>query len=128
MKRQLERTRTLGSGAGGTVRLIKATRASAASTANGGSGFYAVKAFRPKRTGEGEREYMKKVMAEFCVGSTLRHVNVIETLDIVSERGVWYEVGVRAVSSLAQADTHTGDGVRAVRPVQRSDVRKDDAP
>ncbi|KAL0569894.1 serine/threonine protein kinase [Marasmius crinis-equi] len=77
--------RVLGSGAGGTVRLIKA------SSKNGGT-IYAVKEFRPKRTGETEKEYQKKVTAEFCVGSTLKHPNIIETVDIVSENGHYYEV------------------------------------
>lgn len=78
--------RVLGSGAGGTVRLIKA------SSKNGG-GIFAVKEFRPKRSGETEREYQKKVTAEFCVGSTLKHPNIIETVDIVSDHGHYYEVG-----------------------------------
>ncbi|KAI0797887.1 hypothetical protein C8Q75DRAFT_23929 [Abortiporus biennis] len=77
--------RVLGSGAGGTVRLIKA------SSKNGGT-IYAVKEFRPKRQGETEREYQKKVTAEFCVGSTLKHTNIIETVDIVSDHGHYYEV------------------------------------
>ena len=77
--------RVLGSGAGGTVRLIKA------STKNGGSTF-AVKEFRPKRQGESEKEYQKKVTAEFCVGSTLKHPNIIETVDIVTDHGHYYEV------------------------------------
>ncbi|KAF5358277.1 hypothetical protein D9756_001647 [Leucocoprinus leucothites] len=77
--------RVLGSGAGGTVRLIKA------SSKNGG-GIFAVKEFRPKRSGETEREYQKKVTAEFCVGSTLKHPNIIETVDIVSDHGHYYEV------------------------------------
>lgn len=77
--------RVLGSGAGGTVRLIKA------SNKNGG-GIFAVKEFRPKRSGESEKEYQKKVTAEFCVGSTLKHRNIIETVDIVSDHGHYYEV------------------------------------
>jgi hypothetical protein len=77
--------RVLGSGAGGTVRLIKA------SSKNGG-GIFAVKEFRPKRTGESEKEYQKKVTAEFCVGSTLKHRNIIQTVDIVSDHGHYYEV------------------------------------
>lgn len=76
--------RVLGSGAGGTVRLIKA------SSKNGGTVF-AVKEFRPKRSGESEKEYQKKVTAEFCVGSTLKHPNIIETVDIVSDHGHYYE-------------------------------------
>ncbi|KAJ8453636.1 hypothetical protein ONZ51_g13488 [Trametes cubensis] len=77
--------RVLGSGAGGTVRLIKA------SSKNGGT-IFAVKEFRPKRQGESEREYQKKVTAEFCVGSTLKHPNIIETVDIVTDHGHFYEV------------------------------------
>lgn len=77
--------RVLGSGAGGTVRLIKA------SSKHGGT-IYAVKEFRPRRQGESEREYQKKVTAEFCVGSTLKHKNIIETVDIVSDHGHFYEV------------------------------------
>ncbi|PPQ70961.1 hypothetical protein CVT24_009961 [Panaeolus cyanescens] len=75
--------RVLGSGAGGTVRLIKGK--------NGGT-VYAVKEFRPKRSGETEKEYQKKVTAEFCVGSTLKHPNIIETVDIVYDHGHYYEV------------------------------------
>ncbi|KAJ7452513.1 other/HAL protein kinase [Mycena galericulata] len=77
--------RVLGSGAGGTVRLIKG------STKTGGS-IFAVKQFRPKRAGESEKEYQKKVTAEFCVGSTLKHPNIIATVDIVSDHGHYYEV------------------------------------
>ena len=58
---------------------------------NGGTTF-AVKEFRPKRNGESEKEYQKKVTAEFCVGSTLKHPNIIETVDIVSDHGHYYEV------------------------------------
>ncbi|CAA7271782.1 unnamed protein product [Cyclocybe aegerita] len=75
--------RVLGSGAGGTVRLIKGK--------NGGN-VYAVKEFRAKRNGESEKEYQKKVTAEFCVGSTLKHPNIIETVDIVFDHGHYYEV------------------------------------
>lgn len=77
--------RVLGSGAGGTVRLIQAS-------AKSGGRIYAVKEFRPKRVGETEKEYQKKVTAEFCVGSTLKHCNIIETVDIVSDHGHYYEV------------------------------------
>ncbi|GAA6039875.1 hypothetical protein JCM8097_006774 [Rhodosporidiobolus ruineniae] len=73
----------LGSGAGGTVRLIKRGR---------DHHVYAVKEFRAKRAGETEREYVKKVTAEFCIGSTLHHPNIIETVDIISDHGHYYEV------------------------------------
>lgn len=73
----------LGSGAGGSVRLMK--RSSDGTT-------FAVKQFRERHAYENERDYNKKVTAEFCVGSTLHHGNIIETMDIVQERGRWYEV------------------------------------
>jgi hypothetical protein len=73
----------LGSGAGGSVRLLKRS--------SDGT-MFAVKQFRARHAYESEKEYAKKVTAEFCIGSTLHHGNVIETLDIVHEKGNWYEV------------------------------------
>ena len=75
--------KVLGSGAGGSVKVLK--RSSDGLT-------FAVKQFRDRHSYETEREYNKKVTAEFCIGSTLHHGNIIETLDIVHERGHWYEV------------------------------------
>ncbi|PWW79986.1 Pkinase-domain-containing protein [Tuber magnatum] len=75
--------KVLGSGAGGSVRLMR--RSSDGVT-------FAVKEFRARHSYESEREYAKKVTAEFCIGSTLHHGNIVETLDIVQERGKWYEV------------------------------------
>ncbi|KAG6335201.1 hypothetical protein ID866_3895 [Astraeus odoratus] len=77
--------RVLGSGAGGTVRLIRGRE-------KAGGAIYAVKEFRPRRTGESEREYEKKVRAEFSIGACLKHVNVIETVDIVCDHGHFYEI------------------------------------
>ncbi|KAK4962905.1 Nitrogen permease reactivator protein [Elasticomyces elasticus] len=73
----------LGSGAGGSVRLMKRT---------GDGTVFAVKQFRDRHAYESEKDYNKKVTAEFCIGSTLHHGNVIETIDIVQEKGKWYEV------------------------------------
>lgn len=75
--------RILGSGAGGSVRLLK--RESDGVT-------FAVKEFRPRRSNEEERDYVKKCTAEFCIGSTLHHPNVINTLDIGHEGDRYYEV------------------------------------
>ncbi|MCJ1398423.1 serine/threonine protein kinase [Xylographa trunciseda] len=75
--------KVLGSGAGGSVRLLKRS---------GDGVTFAVKQFRERHSYESERDYNKKVTAEFCIGSTLHHGNIIETLDIVQERGHWYEV------------------------------------
>ncbi|KAI1076774.1 Pkinase-domain-containing protein [Whalleya microplaca] len=75
--------RVLGSGAGGSVKLMKR---------NEDNTVFAVKEFRPRHSYETEKEYVKKLTAEFCVGSALHHGNIIETLDIVQEKGKWYEV------------------------------------
>lgn len=75
--------KVLGSGAGGSVRLLK----------RGTDGVtFAVKQFRARHAGESERDYNKKVTSEFCIGSTLHHGNIIETMDIIYEKGNWYEV------------------------------------
>ena len=75
--------KVLGAGAGGSVRLMK----------RGDDGVvFAVKEFRPRHSYETEREYVKKLTAEYCMGSSLHHGNIIETLDIVQEKGKWYDV------------------------------------
>lgn len=75
--------KVLGSGAGGSVRLLKR---------NSDGVTFAVKQFRDRHSWETEKDYAKKVTAEFCIGSTLHHGNIIETLDIIQEGGHWYEV------------------------------------
>lgn len=75
--------KVLGSGAGGSVRLLKR---------NSDGVTFAVKQFRDRHAWETEKDYAKKVTAEFCIGSTLHHGNIIETLDILYEAGHWYEV------------------------------------
>ncbi|KAJ5656389.1 hypothetical protein N7507_008339 [Penicillium longicatenatum] len=75
--------KVLGSGAGGSVRLLKR---------NSDGVTFAVKQFRERHSWESLKEYSKKVTAEFCIGSTLHHGNIIETLDIIQEGSHWYEV------------------------------------
>ncbi|OAR02895.1 hypothetical protein LLEC1_05881, partial [Akanthomyces lecanii] len=75
--------KVLGAGAGGSVRLMRRKEDGTV---------FAVKEFRARHTYESEKEYAKKVTAEFCVGSTLHHGNIIETLDILQEKGRWFEV------------------------------------
>ncbi|KLO20012.1 Pkinase-domain-containing protein [Schizopora paradoxa] len=54
---------------------------------------YAVKEFRKRRKNETEREYIKKLTQEFCIASTLHHVNVVETVDLVQDENQhWCEV------------------------------------
>ncbi|KAG0949005.1 hypothetical protein G6F57_001715 [Rhizopus arrhizus] len=73
----------IGKGAGGSVRLIR--RSLDQKT-------FAVKQFRKRYPHETEKDYVKKVTAEFCIGSTLHHPNVIETLDIIQEDNQFYEI------------------------------------
>ncbi|KAK4520228.1 Oxidored_FMN domain-containing protein [Mucor velutinosus] len=75
--------RYIGKGAGGSVRLIR--RSADQKT-------FAVKQFRKRLAHESEKDYIKKVTAEFCIGSTLHHPNVIETLDIIQEGSSYFEI------------------------------------
>lgn len=49
--------------------------------------------FRKRRKNETEKEYVKKLTAEFCISSTLHHINIVETVDLVQdEQQRWCEV------------------------------------
>lgn len=67
---------SLGAGAGGAVRLV--TRLS-------DKKMFAVKEFRTKYQNESKRDYAKKITGEYCIGSTLKHPNIIETVEICYE-------------------------------------------
>ncbi|GAA5810070.1 hypothetical protein MFLAVUS_003488 [Mucor flavus] len=73
----------VGKGSGGSVRIIRR---------NTDGKTFAVKEFRKKASNENEKEYIKKVTAEFCIGSTLHNSNVIEALDIIQEGHTFYEI------------------------------------
>jgi len=73
----------IGRGASGVVRLARSTC---------GDKIVAVKEFRKRRRDESYQEYIKKLTAEFCIGSMLHHVNVIQTYDILKDGSHWYEV------------------------------------
>ncbi|KAJ5246231.1 hypothetical protein N7468_001214, partial [Penicillium chermesinum] len=45
----------------------------------------------PSVEAQQRRRYLR-ITAEFCIGSTLHHGNIIETLDIIQEGNHWYEV------------------------------------
>ncbi|KAF9482354.1 other/HAL protein kinase [Pholiota conissans] len=54
---------------------------------------YAIKEFRKRRKNESEKEYVKKLTAEFCISSTLHHPNIVETVDLVQDENQhWCEV------------------------------------
>lgn len=71
----------IGKGASGSVRLIHQKEK-----------VYAVKQFRKRLPHETEKDYVKKVTAEFCIGSTLHHPNIIETLDLIQQDVNFYEI------------------------------------
>jgi len=58
----------------------------------GGEKLFAVKEFR-RRPDETERRYSKRLTSEFCISSSLRHPNVIHTLDLLKDaKGDYCEV------------------------------------
>jgi serine/threonine protein kinase len=75
-KRYAKFGESLGAGAGGQVKLIKRLS---------DNKVFAVKEFRAKFTTESKRDYTKKITSEYCIGSTLKHPNVIETIEISFE-------------------------------------------
>ncbi|OBA22559.1 Pkinase-domain-containing protein [Metschnikowia bicuspidata var. bicuspidata NRRL YB-4993] len=67
---------TLGAGAGGAVKLVNRLL---------DKKIFAVKEFRAKYQNETKRDYAKKITGEYCIGSTLKHPNIIETVEICYE-------------------------------------------
>ncbi|KAJ3139967.1 serine/threonine-protein kinase HAL4/sat4 [Geranomyces variabilis] len=45
----------------------------------------AVKEFRKRRKNETQKEYVKKLISEFCISSTLHHENVVTTVDLIQD-------------------------------------------
>ncbi|CUM45646.1 uncharacterized protein AC631_01583 [Debaryomyces fabryi] len=66
----------LGAGAGGAVKLVNRLS---------DKQVFAVKEFRAKYQNETKRDYAKKITGEYCIGSTLKHPNIIETIEICYE-------------------------------------------
>ncbi|OUM68110.1 hypothetical protein PIROE2DRAFT_39463, partial [Piromyces sp. E2] len=49
--------------------------------------------FRKKCKNESNKEYLKKITSEFCIGFSLHHENIIKTFDLIEDRdGKWYEI------------------------------------
>jgi len=46
---------------------------------------YAIKRFRKIRPHESEREHNKRLFGEYCISSTMRHENIVETLDLIPD-------------------------------------------
>ncbi|ROT38509.1 Pkinase-domain-containing protein [Sodiomyces alkalinus F11] len=76
----------VGRGAFGIVRI------SHKKSENGVEKLYAVKEFR-RRPEESEKKFSKRLTSEFCISSSLRHPNVIHTLDLIKDaKGDYCEV------------------------------------
>lgn len=75
--------KTLGEGAGGHVKIVRSAK---------DNKIYAVKEFRPRHHSETQREYQKKVGAEYCLGLTLKHPNIVRTIDIIYEPDAVYQI------------------------------------
>ncbi|KAK6462579.1 kinase domain-containing protein [Scheffersomyces coipomensis] len=82
-KRYSKLGENLGAGAGGSVRLVNRLS---------DKKVFAVKEFRAKYQNETKRDYAKKITGEYCIGSTLKHPNIIETVEICYENERIYQV------------------------------------
>lgn len=77
----------VGRGAFGVVRISHKKMSN-----GGGEKLYAVKEFR-RRPEETEKKYSKRLTSEFCISSSLRHPNIIHTLDLLQDaKGDYCEV------------------------------------
>ncbi|ORX55886.1 kinase-like protein [Piromyces finnis] len=75
----------LGKGATATIKLAKKI--------NGDNTIYVVKEFRKKCKNETNKEYLKKITNEFCIGFSLHHENIVKTFDLIEDRdGKWFEI------------------------------------
>ncbi|KAI8903575.1 kinase-like domain-containing protein [Gorgonomyces haynaldii] len=46
---------------------------------------YAVKEFRKRKKDESQKEYVKKLMSEFCISSSLQNDHVVKTVDLIQD-------------------------------------------
>ena len=82
-------SKVIGRGATSCVKLVTVTNSKDPNSLK----TLAVKEFRKRRKKESEKEYIKKMAAEFCISSSLHHENVVETLDlVVDDNHTWCEV------------------------------------
>ncbi|KAI9026190.1 kinase-like domain-containing protein [Hyaloraphidium curvatum] len=89
--------KVIGRGATSVVRLAHKKELPPGSTiANGDKGLditYAIKEFRKRRRDESERDYVKKLSTEFCIGHSLHHPNVVDHIELLqTQQGAWCEV------------------------------------
>lgn len=81
----------IGKGSYGVVRVAHKKVGPGEGT-NGDEILYAVKEFK-KRANEGEKKYHRRLTSEFCISSSLKHLNIIDTLDLLKDaKGEYCEV------------------------------------
>lgn len=83
-------SKIIGKGASGVVRLACRKDVKDAQLSN--HTLLAVKEFRRRKRDESQHDYLRKITAEFCIATTMHHVNVVETVDMVHDKERWYEV------------------------------------
>ncbi|RKO97130.1 hypothetical protein CXG81DRAFT_13284 [Caulochytrium protostelioides] len=95
-----KRSNMLGRGANATVRLCAPVNSDKK---------FAIKEFRKRRKEETQKEYVKKLIAEFCISSTLENENVIRTIDLIQdEKRQWCVVMEYCNGGDLYAKIHTG--------------------
>jgi len=82
----------LGKGANAVVKLAKSSYTGNIKNLDNEK-YYAIKQFRKRRKNEPYKAYIKKVISEFCISSSLKHQNVVETVDLIQDKNEnWCEV------------------------------------
>lgn len=82
----------LGKGANAVVKLAKSSYTGNIKNLSDEK-FYAIKEFRKRRKNEPYKVYIKKVISEFCISSSIKHQNVVETVDLIQDENEnWCEV------------------------------------
>lgn len=80
--------RSIGTGANAIVRVSYKQDPQSAKESK-----FAIKHFRSKLHDESSRNYLKKIIGEFCIGSSLCHPHIVSTIDLVqNETGNWCQV------------------------------------
>lgn len=80
----------IGRGSFGVVRISH--KKSDVKDANQEEALYAVKEFR-RKPNESEKKYSRRLTSEFCISSSLKHINIIDTLDLLKDaKGDYCEV------------------------------------
>ncbi|KAG9072080.1 hypothetical protein KI688_006303 [Linnemannia hyalina] len=93
-----ELQQVVGKGAFGTVRLsIKKHPES------GVDEVFAIKEFK-HRDDESQKSYMRRLTSEFCIASSIKHINVIQTMDLLQLHGASYS---EVMEYCAGGDMHT---------------------